>query len=197
MTSLSFFQFMTNLEQSGSRIPNAESAKLMCSLIVTFYPTKTENRTKKSLTQLSQYCYEYYFCQKMVIFCKKMLTSSRLRWPWYSKVYFLKLHKCVYLCTYVSNSWGGGVILPPSPTSKRTPKKPTPIRVKQKNDHTRIVCKTRFCSSFKLRFLNFNNKKDFFKIKFMPSVSTVLISVTWGSMARRKWLTASKEKVYF
>ena len=25
---------------------------------------KTENRTKKSLTQPSHYCFEYYFCQK-------------------------------------------------------------------------------------------------------------------------------------
>ena len=58
VTSLSFFQFMANLEQSGSQIPDAESAKLMFSLIITFYLTKTENRTKKSLTQLSQCCFE-------------------------------------------------------------------------------------------------------------------------------------------
>ena len=58
VTSLLFFQFMANLEQAGSRIPDAESAKLMFSLIVTIYLTKTENRTKKSLTQLSQYCFE-------------------------------------------------------------------------------------------------------------------------------------------
>ena len=58
VTSLSFFQFMAILEKSGSQIPDAESAKLMFSLIVTFYLIKTENRTKKSLTQLSQYCFE-------------------------------------------------------------------------------------------------------------------------------------------
>ena len=33
----------------------------------------------------------------MLIFCKKMLTSAKLRLPWYEKVYFLKPHKCVYL----------------------------------------------------------------------------------------------------
>ena len=35
-------------------------------VIVTFYLTKTENRTKKSLTQLSYYCFEsrYYFDKK-------------------------------------------------------------------------------------------------------------------------------------
>ena len=56
--SESFFQFMANLEQFGSRIPDAESVKLIFSLIVTFYITKTENRTKISLTKLSQYCFE-------------------------------------------------------------------------------------------------------------------------------------------
>ena len=34
------------------------SVKLTFSLIVTFYLTKTENRTKKPLTQLSRYCFE-------------------------------------------------------------------------------------------------------------------------------------------
>ena len=58
ITSLSFFQFMVNLEQSGSRIPDAQSVKLTFSLTVTFYLIKTENRTKNSLTQLSQYCFE-------------------------------------------------------------------------------------------------------------------------------------------
>ena len=50
VTSLQVFQFMANLEQSVSQILDAEFAKLMFSLIVTFYVTKTENRTKKSLT---------------------------------------------------------------------------------------------------------------------------------------------------
>ena len=51
MTLLPFFQFTANLEQSGSRIPDAQTVKLIFSLIVTFYLTKTENRTKKSVTQ--------------------------------------------------------------------------------------------------------------------------------------------------
>ena len=49
---------MVNLEQSESWIPDALSVKLTFSLKVTFYLTKTENRTKKSLTQLSHYCFE-------------------------------------------------------------------------------------------------------------------------------------------
>ena len=56
--SLPFFQFTANLEQFGSRIPDAESVKFIFPLIVTFYLKKIENRTKKSLTQLSHYCFE-------------------------------------------------------------------------------------------------------------------------------------------
>ena len=58
VTSLPFFRFMANLEPSGSRIPDALSVKLTFSLKVTFYLTKTENRTKKSFTQLSHCCFE-------------------------------------------------------------------------------------------------------------------------------------------
>ena len=50
-TSLSFFHFIE--QESG-----LESAKLTFSLITTFYFTKTENKTKKPLTQLSHYCFE-------------------------------------------------------------------------------------------------------------------------------------------
>ena len=56
--SLYFFQFMDNSQPSGNRIPDAWSIKLTFSLItITFYLTKIENRTKKSLTQLSYYCF--------------------------------------------------------------------------------------------------------------------------------------------
>ena len=58
VTSLSFFGFLANLEQSGGRIPDTESSKVMFSVIVTFFLTKTENRSKKSLTELSHYCFE-------------------------------------------------------------------------------------------------------------------------------------------
>ena len=61
VTSLSFFQFMTNVEQSRSRIPDAWSVKFTFSLIVTFYLSKTENIIKKSLAELSNYCFGYYF----------------------------------------------------------------------------------------------------------------------------------------
>ena len=56
VTSLSFFRFFANLEQSGGRI--TEFAKAMFLVILTFCLRETENRTKKSLTQLSYYCFE-------------------------------------------------------------------------------------------------------------------------------------------
>ena len=70
----------------------------------------------------------------MLNVCKEMLTSAKLRGSWYLKVYFLKLHMCVYLGTKMQVSriiltsfrWMG-VISPH--TSKWTPKKPTQIRV--------------------------------------------------------------------
>ena len=43
----SFFLFMANLQPSQSRIPDAWSIKLTFSIIITFYLTITENRTKK------------------------------------------------------------------------------------------------------------------------------------------------------
>ena len=44
--SLSFFRFMVNLEQSENWIPDAQPVKVILSLTVTFYLTKTENRLK-------------------------------------------------------------------------------------------------------------------------------------------------------
>ena len=55
---IAIFQFTANLEQSGSRISDVQSVKCIFSLKVTFYLTKTENKTKKSLTQPSHNCFE-------------------------------------------------------------------------------------------------------------------------------------------
>ena len=69
---MSFFGFLANLEQSGCRNPDTESAEVMFSVTVTFCLTKTENRTKKSLTQLSHYNFEqWYFFGKNANFAKK------------------------------------------------------------------------------------------------------------------------------
>ena len=53
--SLSFYQLMVNLKQSGRRIPDALPLRLNFLLIIIFYFTKTEIRARKSLTQLSHY----------------------------------------------------------------------------------------------------------------------------------------------
>ena len=83
MTSLSFFGLLANLEQSGGRIPDTESTKVMFSVVVTFYLKNNENRTKKSLTQLSHYLLlvKVLFWTKNNNFLQKMLTSAKLRWP--------------------------------------------------------------------------------------------------------------------
>ena len=52
VTLLSLYQLIPNLDQSESRILEAWSVKPTCLSTVTFCITKTENRTKKSLTQL-------------------------------------------------------------------------------------------------------------------------------------------------
>ena len=78
---MSFFQFMANLEQSGSRIPDAESVKLRFSSIVIFYLTKTENRTKKSFNTalIILLSVKVLFLPKNSDFLQKMLTSAELR----------------------------------------------------------------------------------------------------------------------
>ena len=69
---VTFLKFISNSEESRSQIPDAEFVELIFSLIVTFFVTKPENRTRKSQTHLSHYCCQekYYFRQKGLIFEK-------------------------------------------------------------------------------------------------------------------------------
>ena len=46
VTSLSFFGFLTNLEQSGGPIPDTESAEVMFAITVTFVSQKLETELK-------------------------------------------------------------------------------------------------------------------------------------------------------
>ena len=62
----------------------------MFSLVVTFYVTKIENRTKKSLTQLLHFAllphiglYRDSIFGKNADFFQNMLVSAKLRGPWY------------------------------------------------------------------------------------------------------------------
>ena len=50
MTPSSLLLLIVDLEQSGIRIPDAQSIILTFSIIGTFYLTKTENKTKTTLT---------------------------------------------------------------------------------------------------------------------------------------------------
>ena len=85
LTSLLLFQFITNLEQSGSRILDTWSATF--SLIITFYLTKTENKIKKSPTQLSYSCFEkwYFFWPKNVDFFFHFCRHVIVIFPIYSQ----------------------------------------------------------------------------------------------------------------
>ena len=87
------------MEYSGSRVPDAESVKVMLSLIITFYLTKTEHRTKKLKHNSHTIALSKgtNFVKKTLIFYEKILTSAKLRGFWYYKVYFLKLDMCEYL----------------------------------------------------------------------------------------------------
>ena len=75
VTSLLFFQFTSNLEQSGSRIPHTQSL-LMISLIVIVYLTKSKNKK---------------------IFFAKYVDIRKIKTALVQKVYFLKLLVGVYL----------------------------------------------------------------------------------------------------
>ena len=122
VTSLSFLWFMTNLEQSGSRIPDTQCLKLIFSLIATFCLIKTEDRTKRSLTQFSHYCSKsrYYFCYKKQIFYKKNVDISKVNRALVLKGIF---SETTYVCvlTYQISSFQhnsnefqtGEIILPP------------------------------------------------------------------------------------
>ena len=79
--SLLVFGFLVNLEQSGGRIPDTESAKVMFSVKVTFFLTKTENRTKKSLTQRLTLLLgvKVLFWSKNATFLQKNADISKIR----------------------------------------------------------------------------------------------------------------------
>ena len=74
--------------------------KFTFSLKITFYLAKTENRTKKSLKQLSHYWFVYSkkFSQKMLFFLQKHVDISKM-------MKGLKLHMHVYLRTYQISSF--------------------------------------------------------------------------------------------
>ena len=125
VTSLSFFGFLVNLEQSRDRIPDSESAKVMLSVTVTFCRTKLKTELKilqhsshtNALSKSTFLDKERYFFAK-----KKMLTSAKLRERRHSKVYYLELNMVVCLCAKFEVSYPR-----PSPHTSNEPLKSPPI----------------------------------------------------------------------
>ena len=75
---LSSFQFMANLEQSGSQILEPQSVKLTFTITVTFYLAKTESRTKKFPTQLSHYRFDFLQKNANISKIKRTLVLKRI-----------------------------------------------------------------------------------------------------------------------
>ena len=79
-------------------IPDRLSIISNFSLVTIFYLAKAENRTNKSLIQLSYYYFpkRHYFHLKRLL-SKLLLMSVKSRRSQQHKVYFVKLHMCLYL----------------------------------------------------------------------------------------------------
>ena len=74
------YGFFAYLEQSGSRIPDTESAKLLFSVIVTFCLTKTENNIKISNTALTLLLWvKVLFWTKNANFLQKIAEISKIK----------------------------------------------------------------------------------------------------------------------
>ena len=71
MKSLSFFGFLANFEQSGCWTPDTESAEVMFSVTV-----KNLEHSSHTITLSNG-----IFLEKNANFCKKMMTSAKLRGP--------------------------------------------------------------------------------------------------------------------
>ena len=96
---------MANLEQSGSRIPGAQSIKLTFSLRVTFYFTKAKNRTKKSITALKLLlCVKVPFLLKNATFLPKYADNSKIKEILIVKGIFSET-TYVYVLTYQISSF--------------------------------------------------------------------------------------------
>ena len=136
VTSLPFFQFTANLEQSRSRILDVKTymLKLTFSSIATFYLTKIENRAKRSLTLLLLLWVKVLFWPKNADFLQKNAYISNIKEALvltdvfsvtkYESVLTCQIRVCSITLTSFrqrmgEGGWGGWVILPiPLPQSK-------------------------------------------------------------------------------
>ena len=97
--SLSSFQVITNLEQSGSWIPDTCSAKLKFSLIKTFYLIKTENRSEQSITFL------VFLLSLKVLFLPKNADISKIKVILVLKAIFSKTTYVCVVAYHISSFW--------------------------------------------------------------------------------------------
>ena len=125
VTSLSFFRFIANLEQSRSRIPDGWSVVLTLLLKLTFYDIKNEYRTKKnSNTALILLLSVKILFLPKDFFAKQMLVSSKL---------FCN-NICVYLPTtfqvssIILTSFRQGALYTPLPPTANKSRKSPPRR---------------------------------------------------------------------
>ena len=98
---LTNFRLMTNLEQSGSQIPDTRSVKFTFSLIATFILQKFEidlNNFYHSSHTIA-FSKGAVFFQKILIFCKKKATISKIKGVVVVKAIFSKT-TYVYSITY-------------------------------------------------------------------------------------------------
>ena len=111
--------------------------------VVTLYLTKTENRTKKSVTQLSHHSFEQrqYFCQKkMLNFAPKNVDISKIKGALVLKAIISEtIYMCVFtyqipcstiLLTSFKRVRGGGVILSLPPPQNGPLKSPPRLGLK-------------------------------------------------------------------
>ena len=96
---MSFFQFMANLQTSGSGIPDAWSIKLTFSFIVIFYVTKISNTTLILLLWV-----KVLFLPKNSDFLQKNADISKIKGVWVLKGIF---SETTYVCvlTYQTSSF--------------------------------------------------------------------------------------------
>ena len=103
VTSLSIFLFKENLEQSRNRILEAWSVKLILSLIITVYLSKTENRTKNFLTQLLIWVKVLFLTKNADSFPKNADINKVKKVVVLRHIFFKTTYVCIF--TYQTSSF--------------------------------------------------------------------------------------------
>ena len=78
-------------------IQKPNSGRIVCKTYIFINSNFLSYKNWKQNYKISNVALTLLFWVKVQFF-KKLLTSAKLRRPWYWKVYFLKLHVCVLTC---------------------------------------------------------------------------------------------------